>query len=253
MAKNYGYKRRDPYKEDSTKGGALLNPKTYKGDVLVQLWIDSRILATLSNWLDNGGMVTRFMSDVVRTTLEQVVEHLKEQGEVEMVELCRDARDLLKRKYRVDLNPGGKGGRNKLHNLTLDERRKRNREVDVRQSSYTDEQLNRAMEKYDVEKRIEDAKRRAEEVRKKWEVDENGVVQNTGRPYDVDPNTVNIEEMKVEKKKEDKSSIVEVSVKKEKEKRESGVPKQKTEEEIEDHIDRIAKKDKEYEEKLKRM
>ena len=45
------FKERE-YKEDSTRGSSLINPLNYKGDVLVQVWVDSRVLATLCRWLD---------------------------------------------------------------------------------------------------------------------------------------------------------------------------------------------------------
>ena len=119
------YKGRvEGYVEDSTKGGAMMLPRSYKGDVLVQVWIDSRVLATLSLWLDKGGNYTRFMSEIVKDTLRTVQEHLVERGEVEMVDDTAEARDMLERKYRVDLNPSGRGLKNAHHNMLLSEKRK---------------------------------------------------------------------------------------------------------------------------------
>ena len=68
--------RTEPYKEDSTKGNSLINPLNYKGDVLVQVWVDSRVLATLCGWLDDKGTYTRYMSQVVRRPLEVLVDLL---------------------------------------------------------------------------------------------------------------------------------------------------------------------------------
>ena len=76
MSKKRPYIRRVPYKEDSTKGAALMKPKTYKGDVIVQVWMNSRVLATLSAWLDSEGNYTRFMSEVVRESLTILCDHL---------------------------------------------------------------------------------------------------------------------------------------------------------------------------------
>ena len=115
--------RRKEYKEDSTKGKAMLNPKTYKGDVLVQAWIDSRQLAMLSVWLDNNDRRTRYMSDIVKFTIEEVVRQLVDAEEVEKIELSSQGRLMLECKYRTQLNPGGRGKTNVLHNLVLDERR----------------------------------------------------------------------------------------------------------------------------------
>ena len=117
--------RSSKYKEDSTKGGALMNnPKTFKRDVLVQVWCDSRDLATLSEWLDRTDGYTRFMSEVVQNSLSAVVAMLVDSGEVSMIEDTAVARELLSRKYRVDLNPSGKGLKNAHHNLLLSEKRK---------------------------------------------------------------------------------------------------------------------------------
>ena len=113
------------YKEDSTRGKSLLiNPQTFKGDVLVQVWVDSRILATLSNWLDTHGSYTRFMSEVVKDTLKASVEMLVKQGEVDFIDDTTDARNLLVAKYRVNLNPAGKGMKNVIHNQLLSNKNK---------------------------------------------------------------------------------------------------------------------------------
>ena len=116
--------RRD-YVEDSTRGNAKIMPLNYKGDVLVQSWIDARKLATLSKWLDEGGYFTRFLSDIVKIVIDEVVGQLVEGGKCEMVEFSEDARDYLVCKYRVNLNPSGRGKRNMLHNLHLDEMRRK--------------------------------------------------------------------------------------------------------------------------------
>ncbi len=114
--------------EDSTKGNADLSPRVYKGDVYTQAWIDSRKLATLSIWLDEAGWKTRYLSEVVKFTLDMVLEHLVESGTVKMIEFTEEARDILEAKYRTNLNPGGRGKRNVLHNMVLDDKRK-NRQV----------------------------------------------------------------------------------------------------------------------------
>jgi hypothetical protein len=112
------------YVEDSTKGKAMVNPRTYKKDSLVQVWVDSRKLAMLSRWFDDGGRSTRFLSDVVKFTIDLVIDSLLSEGKIDRVEFTSDAREMLERKYRVNLNPSGRGDRNVIHNLTLDERRR---------------------------------------------------------------------------------------------------------------------------------
>ena len=119
-----GYGRKTPYKEDSTKGGSLMVPVSYKGDVLVQVWMDSRVLATISQWLDTERNYTRFLSEVVKSAMQILCNHIVETEVVKMIDDTVDARTLLEAKYRVNLNPEGRGLKNKLHNITLSERRK---------------------------------------------------------------------------------------------------------------------------------
>ena len=108
--------------EDSTKGKALMRPKTYKGDSFVQVWLDRRKLAALSVWLDKNEMKTRFMSDVVRMALDQIYEHLVNNGVVDEIDTVSATR-ILEGKYRVGLNPKGRGERNLLHNMILSEQK----------------------------------------------------------------------------------------------------------------------------------
>lgn len=110
---------------DSTRGKSVIDPVDYKGDALVQVWIDSRVLATLSIWLDGEGDPTRFLSEVVKVPLSALVELLVGQGDVELVDDTAEARAMLRRKYRVNLNPQGRGGKNVLHNVVLSDRRRK--------------------------------------------------------------------------------------------------------------------------------
>jgi hypothetical protein len=109
---------------DSTKGRADVNPVRYKGDVLVQVWMDSRVLATLSQWLDKSDNYMRFMSEVVNDSMSMLCDHLVDVGEVNMIDDTVHARQLLERKYRVNLNPSDRGRRNRQHNVLLTEKRK---------------------------------------------------------------------------------------------------------------------------------
>lgn len=109
---------------DETRGSSKMNPVKYKGDALVQVWVDSRVLATLSNWLDIEGNFTRFLSEVIRDSLQVLCDSLVENGKAVMIDDTVEARKLLERKYRVNLNPKGRGKKNKLHNIVLSEKRK---------------------------------------------------------------------------------------------------------------------------------
>lgn len=114
------------YKEDSTKGSARIMPVNYKGDVLVQAWVDARQLAVISEWLDNSGYRTKHMSELIKVTIEEVASQLIDTGKVNKIEFTKEARELLTMKYRAALNPSGRGERNLLHNLHLDEVRRSN-------------------------------------------------------------------------------------------------------------------------------
>lgn len=115
--------RKNPYKEDSTRGGSVINPLNYKGDVLVQVWLDSRVLATLSRWLEEHGTYTIHMSQVVRRPLEVLVDLLVNSGDATLIDNSVEARTLLSRRYGVDLNRGGRGTKNVMHNIELSIRR----------------------------------------------------------------------------------------------------------------------------------
>jgi len=111
-------------KENETRGSSVLDPVHWKGDALAQTWVDRRILATLSNWLDEVGLRPRSLSEVVRLTLEQVTEALVDRGDVDMVSDPSQATWVLESKYRAKLNPGGRGKKNLLHNIMLSERKR---------------------------------------------------------------------------------------------------------------------------------
>lgn len=131
-------------KEDCTDGQfSILNPVNFKGDALVQVWMDSRELATISEWLDKTGSYTRFLSEVVKDGLHILCEELVNDGEITMIEDTLEARGMLEAKYRVCLNPktsktsnvtgrrdSRRGEKNVLHNIVLSERiRERMNEV----------------------------------------------------------------------------------------------------------------------------
>ena len=111
------------YKVDSTQGASLINPISYKGDVMVQVWMDSRVLATLCKWLENEGEYPRFLSHIVRMPLEMLADNLVENEKVEMVEDTLTARILLEGRFHVKLNKGRKGTKNLMHNVVLSSRR----------------------------------------------------------------------------------------------------------------------------------
>jgi hypothetical protein len=112
------------YKEDSTKGSSIIKPINYKGDMTLQAWIDSRLIATLDRWFVSMDYYPRSLSDVAKKAIELLVEHLVETGKVVMVDDTVEARSRLERRFRVNLNRGGRGGKNVLHNQILSDNRR---------------------------------------------------------------------------------------------------------------------------------
>ena len=77
------------YKEDSTRGRSpRIDPKSYKPDVLVQVWIEARELVMINQWLDKVGYQTRFMSQIVKFTMSIVLDQLLAAGEVDKIRSC---------------------------------------------------------------------------------------------------------------------------------------------------------------------
>lgn len=226
---------------DNTRGSTRMNPRVYKGDVMTQTWIDSRVLATLSVWLDTEGIMTRFLSEVMRETLEMVVANLVKDDKIEMVEDTDRAREILQRRYRINLNAKNKagkeiGGKNIAHNQALSCRRVESGKVggynptlesaeEIPVQSKDDEQPknNRAIDNVDegeimktMEKREDEAiRKRAKEEKEKIlanaDIDENGVVTPKGVPrgpiYEDEFNAFKEEERKKEKKERNEKEV----------------------------------------------
>jgi hypothetical protein len=115
--------RKEPYAQDSTKGKSGIDPLNYKGDVLTQAWMDSRVLASFAVWLEKHGFYSKSLSDVSRRPLEVLFEHLIEIGDMVPIEDTNTARDELQRRFRVSLNRGGRGLKNTVHNQVLSTKR----------------------------------------------------------------------------------------------------------------------------------
>lgn len=105
-----------------TKGASRIDPEEFKNDSLVQVWMDSRVLATMSNWLmEEESIDCRFLSEVVRDSVQQLCMLLVENGRVEFVEDTNEAKGLLYQKFRTKFNRGGRGKKNLLNNQLLSE------------------------------------------------------------------------------------------------------------------------------------
>jgi len=113
--------------EDSTCGSSAIKPVTYKKDIPVQAWMDSRYLATLSEWLDRDIYNrTRRLSEIIQLGIQSLVDHLIKCGEVEMVDDSVDAQEMLKIKYGIVIREGygARGRNNRTHNAVLTEQRR---------------------------------------------------------------------------------------------------------------------------------
>lgn len=146
--KKYSYRRNHPVEGSTVGKSKLINPREYKGDMSVQVWMDSRVLATLSNWLDMGGVDTWHLSEVVKICLEVVMDAAIRSNEVEFIEFTEDARELLKAKYRIKLNPHERGKmprgyKNIQNNIMLDEVRRGGLPKRYGGSCETDDELKR--------------------------------------------------------------------------------------------------------------
>ena len=111
--------------ENETRGNAAVNPVTYKKDIPTQAWVESRYLATLSEWLDRRKR-TRRLSEVVQEGIRVLVDHLVNNGDVRMVDDSVAAQDMLIDKYGIVIRRGygARGKNNSLHNAVLTERRR---------------------------------------------------------------------------------------------------------------------------------
>ena len=187
---------------DSTRGNSpVKDPRNYKGDAYVQVWMDSRVLATLSEWLDAEGRYTRFMSEVVKIPMGILVDYLVESGEINKVDDTGDARELLQRKYRVNLNPYDRGRKNEQHNMLLSSIRSRGKKLSARKDEVDDinklvrddnnlydaasdpEMQDRLARGTDIvnenyaKKQADDAREQSRQVVESFGTDENGIVQ----------------------------------------------------------------------------
>ena len=114
--------RQREYKQDSTKGGAILAPVTYKRDAMIQVWMDSRKLATLYLWLTKIGIKPKFVSEIINEAVDIITNNAIESGMIEGVDTTTQAREILSI-FQIDLNPSDRGKKNLLHNYMLDDNR----------------------------------------------------------------------------------------------------------------------------------
>lgn len=114
---------------NSTDGQSAIDPRTYKKDIPTQAWMDSRYLATLSEWLDQGKDIydrTRTLSEVMQEGIRVLVDHLVRCNEVDMIDDPSIAQKMLVMKYKIKIRKGygARGKQNFIHNQVLTERRR---------------------------------------------------------------------------------------------------------------------------------
>jgi len=164
------------YVENETRGNSMIDPRSYKKDVPMQAWMDSRDIATLSEWLDVEER-TKYMSEVVQEGIRILVEHLVSNGIVERIEDTTEARRLLEWKYKINLSQRkARGGKNALHNQVLTEKRRLEGEIIVRSEGREDilNELEKGQRMHEdshltTEERVAKEKAEAEERDKKME------------------------------------------------------------------------------------
>jgi len=199
--------------ENETRGNAMIMPVSYKKDVPVQVWMESRYLATLSVWLDANER-TKYLSEVVQEGIRVLVDHLVRSGEVDMVDDSVAARDMLRWKYRIKLEDtkyGSRGKNNTLHNAVLTEQRREiagsvvrgegsrdMREIAVHESRseyVPDEVYEKVTGMSRGEIRELDRKLQAEKVRDRLQREpDNTPLYDPSKPYRKDEATVDVEE-----------------------------------------------------------
>lgn len=153
--------------EDETRGNAAINPVRYKKDIPVQVWMESRYLATLSEWLDKSER-TRRLSEVVQKGIEILVDHLVMSDQIKMVDDSVAARDMLVYKYGIKIRDtyGARGRNNRIHNAVLTERRRELGErIDYNVASGADYKKKVLEEEWGMP--FEEALRKGEELRKR--------------------------------------------------------------------------------------
>lgn len=193
MSRKYKYKP-GKYVENSTKGSSRIEPRTYKRDVLMQVWMQSRHLATLLKWLDSSGVLIRFRSEIVQVVIEQVLHHLVDSGEVEMIEFAEGARVMLENRFGAASNPSGRGEKNVYHNLTLDSRRKElgiEPRTVMAQTQTSDEQstdtsidwekIQKKIKVEEEEEAREKLRESMERIREAGQIDKDGVITPMGK------------------------------------------------------------------------
>jgi len=208
------------YKEDSTRGKSMIRPRRYKRDALVQTWVDRRKLAMLSIWLDEGGYGTRFLSDVVKITIDEIVEKLVREGMVRRVEFTDEATRILQSKYKIDLNPSGRGVKNLVHNLTLDDlRRERSKvagvgesiddlvsKMSIEEERKMREEAEKAAEIYRKLEEEEERKKQERRIAENYKVVDGVVVPRSQQPrsgsQNASPNVTNSDKIKSKSEEE---------------------------------------------------
>lgn len=109
-------------KREDVIDGVRLN-----SDTNVQVMLDSRVLMTLCQWLDEREQI-RYFSDIVKEGVYLLVETLIDNGETRLVEDTNESKYFLEYRFGVNLNRGGKGKRNLLSNMVISDRNKVHRQ-----------------------------------------------------------------------------------------------------------------------------
>lgn len=115
----------DEPKEDSTRGKAFMRPLTYKGDVALSTWADARALAVIAEYMEKDVGPPKNIASLVRYAVERLAETIDDYSEVGFKHTAQ-AHTILTEKYGLKYDTR-LGGKNKLHNLILSDRKETER------------------------------------------------------------------------------------------------------------------------------
>lgn len=103
----------------SNRGKSALKPTRNERDSLVQCWVNRKDLATIGLYMESKGVKIHHMADILTFSIETVRSIvLKANGTY--VDSTEKATAYLSDRFKVNLNPGGRGQKNLITNLLLE-------------------------------------------------------------------------------------------------------------------------------------
>lgn len=123
---------------------------SYRKDILIQVWVDSRKLATFTKWYfkkelalkvkgegedKSRGLKINTVPELATCIIDELNKKLVEKNEVEEVKFCYEAREILNRELEIpNVSNNKRKERNLFYNLQLDRKIKEAGENPVEES-----------------------------------------------------------------------------------------------------------------------